>query len=82
MNPHLLLDASKRLGKNITDCRREEKITQEYLASEVGVTREYINMIENGRAYPDFDVLIKIAWELKKQIPELIEGITLDFTNW
>lgn len=53
-----MLDA-KKLGRNVLLSRRDLGITQEDLASKVGVSRAYITNIEQGRAK---NVGIDIIW--------------------
>ena len=54
--------------------REAKKMTQEQLAERVGVTREYITMLENGaRTNPTMDMLKKLAKALKVTVGELVE---------
>ena len=45
----------------ISQLRKENKITQEELASEVGVTRQTITSIENGKYIASLPLAFKIA---------------------
>ncbi len=54
--------------------REAKGMTQEQLAERVGVTREYITMLESGaRANPTIDTLKKLAKVLKVKVGELVE---------
>ncbi|MFR6599387.1 MAG: helix-turn-helix transcriptional regulator [Finegoldia magna] len=45
----------------ISQLRKEKKITQEELANEVGVTRQTITSIENGKYIASLPLAFKIA---------------------
>jgi len=50
----------------IREFRREQKITQEELATMVEVTRQTINSLEQGRYNPSLELAYKITKALKK----------------
>jgi len=58
-------------GKKIKLARLEKKISQEELAKRIGVSRQTINMIENGSYNPTLQLCIKICKELNKTIDQL-----------
>ena len=58
-------------GKKIKFARLEKKISQEELAKRIGVSRQTINMIENGSYNPTLQLCIKICKELSKTLDEL-----------
>ena len=45
--------------------------SQERLASEVGVSRQTINMIEKGKFNPTIGLCLKICWALGKTLDDL-----------
>ena len=50
------------IGKTIKDARRSNKIEQQKLASELGISKEYLCKIENGKLTNySVDILIKIC---------------------
>ncbi|MCI1208183.1 MAG: helix-turn-helix domain-containing protein [Treponema sp.] len=53
------------LGKLIKSARLEAGLTQDNLATRVGVTSRYIMAIENENKYPSIQVLSKIICTLK-----------------
>lgn len=53
------------LGQMIKNKRLEKKLTQKDVAQKVGLSRNYISDIENGRYMPSVETLIKIARFLK-----------------
>ena len=53
------------IGKAIKDARKKHKIEQQKLASELGISNEYLCKIENGKLTNySFDILIKICEKL------------------
>ena len=61
----------KQFGKRIQFLRLSAKITQEALATSVGVTTESISNIERGIYGPSFDTLQKIAEALQLPVRDL-----------
>ncbi|TYP56808.1 helix-turn-helix domain-containing protein [Thermosediminibacter litoriperuensis] len=54
--------------------REKAGITQEKLAEKVGISRIYLNELENGRKKnPSFNLLKKIAKALEVKISDLLE---------
>ncbi len=51
--------------------RKEQGITQTKLADELGVSRQTISSIENGRYNPSLVLAIKISRLLQKDIEEI-----------
>jgi transcriptional regulator with XRE-family HTH domain len=53
------------IGKAIKDARKKHKIEQQKLASELGISNEYLCKIENGKLTNySVDILIKICQRL------------------
>ncbi|MEG0256200.1 MAG: helix-turn-helix transcriptional regulator [Vagococcus sp.] len=51
--------------------RTDKKISQLELAKRVGVARQTINLIENGRYNPSLELCIKLAKELETDLNSL-----------
>lgn len=49
------------LSKKIKELRREKKFTQSELAWKIGVSPNFISLIERGKKKPSLDTLLKIA---------------------
>ena len=58
--------------------RAIKNITQEELASEIGVTRKTINTIENGKFIPSTILAIKLAQFFEIKVEELFFLATFD----
>lgn len=63
-----------QLGANIARSRSRVGMTQTSFALMVGVSRQYLIDIENGRANPTVDMLERIAKGLDIQVSSLFEG--------
>jgi len=50
--------------------RKEMGLTQAELAKEIGVSRQTLNAIENGRYSPTLDIAYKITEVLNKKLVE------------
>lgn len=70
--PHFVLQAMGStkaiIGRMIKSVRTEKKITQQQLADKLGVDRQYIWRIENGKINFTLDYLDKILNELNHVI--------------
>ena len=49
------------IGEKIKSLRESEALTQEEIAVKVGVSKEFISMVESGKRNPSLEVLSKIA---------------------
>ena len=65
----LIMNTDNRI--RIKLARIENNLTQEELAKKVGVTRQTIGLIENGRYNPTLNLCIAIAKALHKTLDEL-----------
>ncbi len=48
-------------GKRLKELRNGQKMTQQQLASRLGVAKSVVSYYESGDRFPSYDVLIKIA---------------------
>jgi len=55
----------KNIGKIIKDLRKEQNLSQEKLAEKVGISRNYMGMIERAEVNIPILTLYKIAKELE-----------------
>lgn len=68
----------KRLGENIRRLRGERGLSQDRLATEAGVDRSYMGMIERGESIPTVVALLKVAKALEVPAAALLEGVELE----
>ena len=68
--------AAKKLkqafGKTVRECRLEKNLSQEKLAFEAGLTRNYISIIELGRQSATLDIVEALARALETPASVLI----------
>lgn len=64
----------EKIGKFITECRKEKKLTQNELAYKLGITDKAISKWENGRCMPDISLLKELCSILDVTINELLSG--------
>lgn len=64
----------EKIGKFIAKLRKENNMTQEELASLMGVTDKSISRWENGKTMPDISMLNTLANKLNCSISELLNG--------
>ncbi|MBD2123148.1 helix-turn-helix domain-containing protein [Trichocoleus sp. FACHB-262] len=52
-------------GKKVRDRRREEKLSQEELAQQVGISRNYLSQIERGQA-------TNLSWQVMERLTSVL----------
>jgi len=52
---------AKKLGKRISQIRRQRNLTSERLAYENGISKGYLSDIENGKRLPSLKLLEKLT---------------------
>ena len=67
--------AVEQLGMRIKYLRKERKWSQEDLALEANVNKNYISDLENGRRNPSLDILERIADAFGITLEQLFKGI-------
>ena len=63
----------KDLGEKIKEIRKKKKFTQEELAWKVGVSPNFIGLVERGNKKPSIDTLIKIGEALDVPVSAFFE---------
>lgn len=69
------MKAQEQLGMRIRFLRQNRKWSQEDLALNANVSKNYICDLENGRRNPSLDILERIAVGLGISLEELFKGI-------
>ena len=67
--------ASDQLGMRIRFLRSERGWSQEDLALEANINKNYLSDLENGRRNPSLDILERIANAFEISLSELFKGI-------
>lgn len=63
-----------KIGKFISELRKENNLTQQVLGEKLGVTNKTISRWENGVYMPDIEMLQLIGKEFEVTVNELING--------
>ena len=58
-----------QLGNNIQTLRKRKGLSQEKLAEKINVTRQTISNWENGKSYPDLQILVSMSNQFDKGSP-------------
>lgn len=70
-----------KIGKFLAESRKKQKMTQQELAHQIGVTDKAISKWENGRCLMDISLLKPLSEILNVSIVELINGETITEDN-
>ena len=62
------------IGGYIARKRKEQNLTQEQLAQQLGVSNKTISKWENGKCMPDYSIIQKRCEALPVTLPELMDG--------
>ena len=63
----------KRLGMRLKKLRNARGMSQDALAKQTNITREYVNKLEAGRYDPTVGVVQRLAKALKVSVAELLQ---------
>ena len=69
------MKAQEQLGMRIKYLRNQRKWSQEDLAFEANVNKNYISDLENGRRNPSLDILERIAVAFDISLSDLFRGV-------
>ena len=72
----------EKIGKYIRSKRKEKNITQQELASRLGVSEKTVSNWENGRNMPDLSLFNPLCEELNISINDLMNGEKVDNNNY
>ena len=64
----------EKIGKFISQRRKQNNMTQEQLAEKLGITAKAISKWETGRGMPDSSIILDLCNELKINVNELLNG--------
>lgn len=69
------MTAQEQLGMRIKYLRKQKNWSQEDLALEANINKNYICDLENGRRNPSLEILERIAFAFGITLSELFRGI-------
>lgn len=62
------------IGKQISNIRKEHKLTQEQFGSLFHVTRQTVSNWENRKSFPDLQILVEISNQFNVSLDTLLKG--------
>ena len=62
------------IGGYIARKRKEQNLTQEQLAQQLGVSNKTISKWENGKCMPDYSIIQRLCDAIHVTLPELMDG--------
>ena len=62
------------IGGYIAHKRREQSLTQEQLAQQLGVSNKTISKWQNGKCMPDYSIIQRLCEAIHVSLPELMDG--------
>ena len=65
----------KEVGLRIAKARKAKSLTQEQLASKVGLDRSYVGWIEQGRRRPSLQTLQRVSKAVGSSLGDLFKGL-------
>ncbi|MGB3465582.1 MAG: helix-turn-helix domain-containing protein [Cyclobacteriaceae bacterium] len=68
-----MTESAKKYGQRIKEIRVAKELTQQELAERLGIKRETINNVENGRQKPTIEFLIKLSSEVNMSLDEILQ---------
>jgi len=72
----------EKIGKFISELRKEKNMTQIELANKLGITDRAISKWENGRGLPDLSLIKPLCDELNITVNELLSGEKIDKSDY
>lgn len=63
-----------KIGRFLSELRKEKKITQEQLAEKLGVARRTVSRWETGSNLPDIDLLMELSDLYEVDLREILDG--------
>ena len=70
-----------KIGKFITECRKQKQLTQLQLADKLGITDKAISKWERGIAMPDTSIMLELCDILCISVNELLNGERINMEN-
>ena len=71
-----------KIGKFITEKRKEQGLTQAQLAEKLGITDRAVSKWETGRSLPDASIMLELCGLLKITVNDLLSGEVVSMENY
>jgi transcriptional regulator with XRE-family HTH domain len=73
----IALDAEQAFGQVLRELRRKKGLTQEVLAFEAGLDRNYVSLLELGRNSASVKTVFKLAAALSVSVAEFMSAVEI-----
>ncbi len=70
------------IGKFISECRKEKRLTQAQLAERLGVTDRAVSKWETGRSLPDASIMLDLCEQIGITVNDLFNARRIDMENY
>ena len=70
-----------KIGRFISECRRNTNLTQAQLAEKLNITDRAVSKWENGKSLPDSAIMLELCSILGITVNELLNGEKIDMEN-
>lgn len=71
-----------KIGKFISACRKNQKLTQAELAEKLGITDRAVSKWETGKSMPDSSIMLTLCEILKINVTDLLYGEVVTMDNY
>ena len=71
-----------KIGKFISECRKNKKMTQAELAEKLNITDRAISKWETGKGMPDSSIMLDLCKELGITVNELLSGEMIEMNDY
>ena len=71
-----------KIGKFISECRKNKKLTQEQLAEQLNISDRAVSKWERGLCLPDASIMIPLCEILGINVNELLSGEMIEMNNY
>ena len=71
-----------KIGKFISECRKNKNLTQASLAEKLGITDRAVSKWERGLAMPDSSIMLELCNILGITVNELLSGEVIEMENY
>ncbi len=71
-----------KIGKFITECRKNKNMTQAQLAEKLNITDRAVSKWETGKGMPDSSIMLELCNELGITVNELLSGEVIEMNNY
>ncbi|MDE7124282.1 MAG: helix-turn-helix domain-containing protein, partial [Eubacterium sp.] len=69
---------NKKFSSFIAELRKEQSLTQKELADRIGVSDKAVSRWENGKNYPDIEIIQSLGEIFNVSVSELLQGERLE----